>query len=80
VTDGSRVGRDAIIGAGAVVIGEIPEFAIAVGDAREAPFAIVAPKARARRRSPRRRAPCPGVLSVASCAVSPPSSNVIRRT
>jgi acetyltransferase-like isoleucine patch superfamily enzyme len=31
VTDGSRIGRDAIIGAGAVVIGEIPEFAIAVG-------------------------------------------------
>jgi len=31
VTDGSRVGRDAIIGAGAVVVGEIPEFAIAVG-------------------------------------------------
>ena len=31
VTDGSRIGRDAIIGAGAVVVGEIPEFAIAVG-------------------------------------------------
>jgi len=31
VTDGSRVGRDAIIGAGAVVIGEIPAFAIAAG-------------------------------------------------
>ncbi len=31
VTDGSRVGRDAIIGAGAVVVGDIPEFAIAVG-------------------------------------------------
>ncbi len=31
VTDGSRVGRDAIIGAGAVVIGDIPEFAIAAG-------------------------------------------------
>ena len=31
VTDGSRVGRDAIIGAGAVVVGEIPEFAIATG-------------------------------------------------
>lgn len=31
VTDGSRVGRDAIVGAGAVVIGEIPPFAIAVG-------------------------------------------------
>lgn len=31
VTDGSTVGRDAIIGAGAVVVGEIPEFAIAVG-------------------------------------------------
>jgi len=31
ITDGSRVGRDAIIGAGAVVVGEIPEFAIAVG-------------------------------------------------
>jgi acetyltransferase-like isoleucine patch superfamily enzyme len=31
VTDGSTIGRDAIIGAGAVVVGEIPEFAIAVG-------------------------------------------------
>lgn len=31
VTDGSTVGRDAIIGAGAVVVGQIPEFAIAVG-------------------------------------------------
>lgn len=31
VTDGSRVGRDAIIGAGAVVVGEIPAFAIATG-------------------------------------------------
>ena len=31
VTDGSRVGRDAIIGAGAVVVGEIPEFTIATG-------------------------------------------------
>jgi acetyltransferase-like isoleucine patch superfamily enzyme len=31
VTDGSKVGRDAIIGAGAVVVGEIPEFAIAAG-------------------------------------------------
>lgn len=31
VTDGARIGRDAIIGAGAVVVGEIPEFAIAVG-------------------------------------------------
>jgi acetyltransferase-like isoleucine patch superfamily enzyme len=31
VTDGSTVGRDAIVGAGAVVVGEIPEFAIAVG-------------------------------------------------
>ncbi len=31
VTDGSRVGRDAIIGAGAVVVGDIPPFAIAVG-------------------------------------------------
>lgn len=31
VTDGARVGRDAIIGAGAVVVGDIPEFAIAVG-------------------------------------------------
>jgi acetyltransferase-like isoleucine patch superfamily enzyme len=31
VTDGSRIGRDAIIGAGAVVVGEIPEFAIAAG-------------------------------------------------
>jgi acetyltransferase-like isoleucine patch superfamily enzyme len=31
VADGARIGRDAIIGAGAVVIGEIPEFAIAAG-------------------------------------------------
>ncbi|MEZ5416456.1 MAG: acyltransferase [Vicinamibacterales bacterium] len=31
VTDGARIGRDAIIGAGAVVVGEVPEFAIAVG-------------------------------------------------
>lgn len=31
VTDGSRVGHDAIIGAGAVVVGEIPEFSIATG-------------------------------------------------
>lgn len=31
VTDGSTVGRDAIIGAGAVVVGEIPEYAIAAG-------------------------------------------------
>ena len=46
VTDGSTVGRDAIIGAGAVVVGTIPEFAIAVGtpakvvrDRRETPNA-----------------------------------------
>jgi acetyltransferase-like isoleucine patch superfamily enzyme len=31
VTDGSTVGRDAIIGAGAVVVGHVPEFAIATG-------------------------------------------------
>jgi acetyltransferase-like isoleucine patch superfamily enzyme len=31
VTDGSRVGRDAIVGAGAVVVGEIPAFAVAAG-------------------------------------------------
>ena len=31
VTDGSKIGRDAIIGAGAVVVGDIPEFAIATG-------------------------------------------------
>ena len=31
VTDGSRVGRDAIVGAGSVVIGDIPEFHIAAG-------------------------------------------------
>jgi acetyltransferase-like isoleucine patch superfamily enzyme len=31
ITDGSRIGRDAIVGAGAVVVGEIPEFAIATG-------------------------------------------------
>ena len=44
VTDGSTVGRDAIVGAGAIVVGAIPEFAIAVGtpakvlrDRRETP-------------------------------------------
>lgn len=31
VTDGARVGRDAIVGAGAVVMGEIPPFHIAAG-------------------------------------------------
>lgn len=31
VTDGSQVGRDAIVGAGAVVVGEIPDFCIAAG-------------------------------------------------
>ena len=31
VTDGSTIGRDAIIGAGAVVVGDVPEFAIATG-------------------------------------------------
>ena len=31
VTDGARVGRDAIVGAGAVVVGEIPAFHIAAG-------------------------------------------------
>ncbi|MBA3885263.1 MAG: acyltransferase [Acidobacteria bacterium] len=31
VTDGSRVGRDAIVGAGSVVIGDIPDFHIAAG-------------------------------------------------
>ncbi len=31
VTDGATIGRDAIVGAGAVVVGAIPEFAIAVG-------------------------------------------------
>ena len=31
VTDGSRIGRDAVVGAGAVVIGEVPEFNIAAG-------------------------------------------------
>jgi acetyltransferase-like isoleucine patch superfamily enzyme len=31
VTDGSTIGRDAIIGAGAVVVGDIPEYAIATG-------------------------------------------------
>lgn len=31
VTDGATIGRDAIIGAGAVVVGEIPEFAVAAG-------------------------------------------------
>jgi acetyltransferase-like isoleucine patch superfamily enzyme len=31
ITDGSRVGRDAIVGAGSVVIGEVPEYHIAAG-------------------------------------------------
>ena len=31
VTDGSTIGRDAIVGAGAVVVGEVAEFAIAAG-------------------------------------------------
>ena len=31
VADGSRVGRDAIVGAGAVVIGEVPPFHVAAG-------------------------------------------------
>jgi acetyltransferase-like isoleucine patch superfamily enzyme len=31
VTDGSRIGRDAIVGAGAVVVGNVPDFAIAAG-------------------------------------------------
>jgi acetyltransferase-like isoleucine patch superfamily enzyme len=31
VTDGVRIGRDAVIGAGAVVIGDVPEFHIAAG-------------------------------------------------
>jgi acetyltransferase-like isoleucine patch superfamily enzyme len=31
ITDGSRIGRDAVIGAGAVVIGDVPEFNIAAG-------------------------------------------------
>lgn len=31
VTDGSRIGRDAVIGAGAVVTGDVPEFHIAAG-------------------------------------------------
>ena len=31
VTDGSRIGADAIVGAGAVVVGEVPSFAIAAG-------------------------------------------------
>ncbi len=31
VTDGSRVGKDCIIGAGAIVIGQVPDFAIAAG-------------------------------------------------
>jgi acetyltransferase-like isoleucine patch superfamily enzyme len=31
VTDGARIGRDAIVGAGAVVVGEIPEFHVAAG-------------------------------------------------
>ncbi len=49
VTDGSTVGRDAIIGAGAVVVGAIPEFAIAVG----IPAAVV----RDRRAEPERSKP-----------------------
>jgi len=44
VTDGARVGRDAVIGAGAVVVADIPDFHIAAGvparpirDRRETP-------------------------------------------
>jgi acetyltransferase-like isoleucine patch superfamily enzyme len=50
VTDGSTIGRDAIIGAGAVVVGQIPEFAIATGipakvmrDRRDTPGTTPAP-------------------------------------
>jgi len=52
VTDGSTIGRDAIIGAGAVVVGDIPEFAIATGipakvtrDRREAQAPSLKPQA-----------------------------------
>ena len=45
VADGSRIGKDAIVGAGAVVIGEIPAFYVAAGvparilrDRRETPL------------------------------------------
>src|SRR5688572_11438683 len=31
VTDGSKIGRDAVVGAGAVVIGDVPEFHVAAG-------------------------------------------------
>lgn len=31
VTDGARIGRDAIVGAGAVVVGDVPEFQVAAG-------------------------------------------------
>ena len=44
VTDGARVGRDAVVGAGAVVVADVPDFHIAAGvparpirDRREAP-------------------------------------------
>jgi acetyltransferase-like isoleucine patch superfamily enzyme len=51
VTDGSTIGRDAIVGAGAVVVGEVPDFSIAVGiparvvrDRREAAVIEAVPK------------------------------------
>ncbi|HEX2458007.1 MAG TPA: DapH/DapD/GlmU-related protein [Vicinamibacterales bacterium] len=46
VTDGARVGRDAVVGAGAVVVADVPDFYIAAGvparpirDRRDAPAA-----------------------------------------
>jgi acetyltransferase-like isoleucine patch superfamily enzyme len=54
VTDGSTVGRDAIIGAGAVVVGAIPEFAIAVGT----PAKVIRDRRDAQ--SPEPRVPSPG--------------------
>ena len=53
VTDGSTIGRDAIIGAGAVVVGDIPEYSIATGipakvmrDRRDSSPQVSSPQAR----------------------------------
>ncbi len=53
VTDGSTIGRDAIIGAGAVVVGEIPEFAIATG----IPAKVVRDRRQAQAPSPKPSSP-----------------------
>ena len=61
VTDGATIGRDAIIGAGAVVVGTVPEFAIAVGT----PARVVRD----------RRAPQPSPDQEVPTPVSPPPAS-----